>query len=64
MGSDRPNWGIVRNQPNGIFSNSLSESSAEVRQNRTIDQSLLKWYVHIYYTFFTQYYALGYFDWY
>ena len=47
--SDRPNWCIVRNQPNRIFGNSLSESSAEVRPNRTMDQSLLKWYnLHIY----------------
>ena len=33
--SDRPNLSIIRNQPNRIFGNSLSESSAEVRPNRT-----------------------------
>ena len=40
--SDRPNWCIVRNQPNRIFGNSLSESSAEVRPNRTTGWSLIK----------------------
>ena len=33
--SGRPNLCIVRNQPNRTFGNSLSESSAEVRPNRT-----------------------------
>ena len=33
--SDRPNLSIIRNQPNRIFGSSLSESSAEVRPNRT-----------------------------
>ena len=33
--SGRPNMCIVRNQPNRTFGNSLSESSAEVRSNRT-----------------------------
>ena len=33
--SGRPNQCIVRNQPNRIFGHSLSESSAEVRPNRT-----------------------------
>ena len=35
LSSDRPNLSIIRNQPNRIFGNSLSESSAEVRPNRT-----------------------------
>ena len=40
--SDRPNQSIVRNQPNRIFGRFLSESSAEVRPNRTAKQSLLQ----------------------
>ena len=50
--SDRPNWCIVRNQPNRIFGNSLSESSAEVRPNRTPNQSLVTTQmIYIIYTF-------------
>ena len=33
--SDRPNFGIVGNPPNRIFSHSLSETSEKVRPNRT-----------------------------
>ena len=39
--SDRPNFGIVGNQPNRIFGHSLSETSAKVRPNRTLGWSLI-----------------------
>ena len=35
MNSDRPNFGIVGNQPNRIFGHSLSETSAKVQPNQT-----------------------------
>ena len=39
--SDRPNFGIVRNQPNRTFGHSLSETSAKVLTNRTLGWSLI-----------------------